>query len=270
MIHTKMHRLLASLHAYDVRTDSASREYAIAQIKAYTNKPHYILSDALVEALGAEEVYRTIDALVTAGVARMPVDECVVECEAEMVGNVPVRGFIFYRMTDVDWIEFYVAFLAPDGSSFGMPKGGTIRILPGTGGDKFEHYYETRGCDRTIGTLVARSLAMLIVLTHTRGVRKEVTTREHLAKLNKARVASKKSEVPAYTVFHIGHTYDASGNKSTWHPGSTMRPHLRAGHVRNQACGVKHKDHKFVFIKAVLVNCERAEDLKHVPKVIAI
>jgi len=56
------------------------------------------------------------------------------------------------------------------------------------------------------------------------------------------------------TLLHLSHYHDSSGKRHGVSTGRHVRLHLRAGHIRNQACGLGFKDHRQVFIKPVVVN----------------
>ncbi len=267
MIHTKIHKLN---DGYNKRATDA---WADTMGKKFKDKPHYVLDPDLFQCLKPTDIEKTIDALLDADVLHTPYDECVVEMETALTTGEKVVGFVALKHMDGIWM-FDLSILRADGSVMGTPAPGYVGILRSEPQHSDNRDYDCRHVMRFdkeregLNAVVGAALCVLIVLSHTRGVAKEVVNADALAKLNKARKSRGNSTIPAYTVFKIGHTYNSAGNSTAWHPGTKMRPHLRAGHVRQQVCGAGRKDRKLIFVEPVLVNCDTTDNLVHVPKLV--
>jgi hypothetical protein len=96
----------------------------------------------------------------------------------------------------------------------------------------------------------------LIVMLATRGVEKEV---KH-SKL--ARLGIGKARAEYTTTLRIGALHERSDG--TPNPTSATRcPHLRRGHIRNQAYGPSFEHHKKIWIEPVFVNGDHEEIERH-------
>jgi len=278
MIHTKIHKLIAKLKDPTCTNSTMSPERVAALANLFTNHPHYVITDELAEALHNGNAFRTVDALLQMGVARMPHLECVVEFSCNFSNNQHGTAFMWLgydteEPTDKDWVSAYTAYLLDDGAVVGWKHLYKIRPsanAPGSiGEDGYQYHYdwEVKSDDQKTAQKAVIALVYLLTLTHTQGVVGEKVTEADLSKLNKSRAAKGQVTIPAYTVFKVTHTHDASGKKVVWHPGSKMRPHLRAGHLRHQPCGTGRKERKVIFVEPCLVNCADASDVKHIPKI---
>jgi len=270
MIHTKLHILLEGLlHRPEPNVKTYARDLAMR----LQSVPHFVLDDQLMDAIDPVDVERTIDALLDADAIGLPFEKCLVEKRMTSKSGEDGHIFVLFEAMEGYW-NFELHWLAAKAlEAKGMDAPGRIRIercdpLPDPKGDYSPRYrFMIEQSHKSIDAAVVVTLSMLIVLTHTRGVVKEVVTADSLRKLNRSRTAKGKQPVPSYTLYKIGHTYDKDGKKAAWHPGTKMRPHMRAGHVRQQVCGAGRADRRLVFIAPVLVNCAREEELVHKPRV---
>src|SRR5262249_51587558 len=78
-------------------------------------------------------------------------------------------------------------------------------------------------------------------------------------KLNAARAKTSKPPIPQHVVISIGEVFDNNGKAHAFGHGSS-RPHLRRGHIRQQAHGPQHRERKPIFISPMWVNYAPVDD----------
>lgn len=280
MIETRIHKVSALLDDCEPgKQMQLTRDIIDAQL------PHYILTNELLDALTMTDACATAAALYNADAMHLPFTDCVVEHQTSTITNNgprPATAFVLISESDSLPGEFagYAFFLCddcvwcmPSALQFGVRQSTQPRDDSNLYGIEFrlnlDRVRHKDGQPDPFDSLVLHDFLRLVTLTHTRGVAKRETTERDLAKLNKARAKSGKPQITPYTVLHITKSTATAANGSrSWHEGVKMRPHLRAGHTRNQVCGVGRAERKIVFVPPCLVNCESANDLPQRTRVV--
>lgn len=106
---------------------------------------------------------------------------------------------------------------------------------------------------KTLMRLASTALSLLLVLLATKNVDKnEIKNKQLLAgKFNSSQAYRK--DYPITTTLTIGKITENHESVGT---GSTVRPHLRRGHIRNQHYGPNNEMTKKIFIQPVFVNAD--------------
>lgn len=268
MIHTRLHKLLEQLENPGQVTEPKLFAALQMLVPLLKSTPHYVLTPELIEVVQTNIVDSTVDALMDAGVARLPYGMCLVEMRQQCKQGGWGHSFLLCQQhnTGPKWDCFFL-YMHDDGGVQSLDRPVTLSLTPynpdtDAGLERVTKYvWETSHRLGTIGITTAAAVGVLLTLTHTRGVVKETVTSERLAKLNKSRAGKGKQPVLPYTVYRIGHTYTATGEKVTYAPGCKRRPHLRAGHTRMQRYGTGRQLEKLIFIEPILVNCESEADV---------
>ena len=249
MIHTKRHEVLDLMRTSPPQKGEEELFKLVKGVFENTHLPHYVLSAELLMSLDAEAVEATGQAMAQAGVARLPHDEMMVEVR---VGT--TSQFIMF-------------------SSFKKKTGGLMVRYDGAHVECYPYIVELQVLPNgevehggsgpvELSNRIAAIYAVAVVLSHTRGLAKEVVTEDTVRKLNKARAAKKRAPVLPYTVLHIGRVYRKDG--TTYKHDSTgvmRRPHLRKGHARRQKYGPNWSQERWIFVPAAFVNWSEGDDL---------
>jgi hypothetical protein len=115
---------------------------------------------------------------------------------------------------------------------------------------------------KIIGDRVGATYIIALVLSHTRGLAKEVVTSESMRQFNKARAKKKRAPVLDHTVLRVGRVYCKSGKASKHVEGTAARrPHLRKGHARKQKYGPNWSLERWIFVPAIFVNWSEGDDV---------
>lgn len=277
MIHTKIHNLREILIKGTHNGTVQSQRMLKILSGAVAEFNHFVLTPELLSTVSRKDAMDTVDALYQVNQVHLPFPDMIVEFDLPMTnddGSVSTQRafFIYYEQDNV--IHCYAAYLVRNQAVGGMVAPVHVRLVDADAVPENENRHFQFMVDggedgeRESVVWLLSILTYIYTLTYTRGVRREQVTSDQLRKLNKARAAHKKLPITPYTVFHIGKVYDTKGASTTWHPGTKMRPHLRSGHVRQQACGVGRKDHKLVFIEPLLVNCTSRDEIDRKPRVV--
>jgi hypothetical protein len=202
--------------------------------------PKYAVASSLLSVLARDDIQRSVIAMIEAGIAHLPFAPLLVEFSVAP----DFRRFVLLDEAE-DGFSAGHALLYRDEMADISPTKAFVAVRPcGLHVDRFSD--ESEG--RAIG--LAASIALLML--NIRGVDKQMIEPEAL---NRARQKRGKTRIPSHTVLRIGTIFDRSGRGSVpGVEGRHMPVHMRAGHVRMQACGEGFADRKAVFIPPVLVN----------------
>ena len=285
-IGTKLHKALDYAKAQGLPI-----QYDI--LTAGLSVPHYCIDRSIIDLFRSGAAILSVDAMFQAGVAHLPFPKMLVEL---WTGN-PWRYFLLLEELDPEEnggqiVGCELVELVNDGiwprtmaMDFAYSQNSTkpdlevfnrivedMRLAPPDDGEDVRtpdgRYpsWHVRFTDDTRPDILphaAAAISAAMLMTHINGLARE---KVEVGKLNKARAASGKREIPEHTIVRLGHVYDRSGQKHAIGSGHTMPIHMRAGHVRNQAHGPGMKLRKLVWIEPVLVNYRDGTDLPKPPR----
>jgi len=199
---------------------------------------HYVIADDLLAALPRADVQNSIAAMIEADMARLPFPELLVEFSVEP----GVTRFLWLREAPGGF-EATTAMLSAKGLAT-VPKRPALVTLQGSALCVRDHADERDGRAIILGT------AFALLMLNIAGVEKQ---RIEPSRLNKAREKRGDAPIPAHVVLRIGVVYGRDGRLIT-SAHALKKVYLRAGHVRQQACGKGWSEHKPVYIAPQLVN----------------
>lgn len=266
-VHTKLHIL-----AENVLTTSdgivekgrilhGADHFAIA---AMLKAASFVIDNEVLHLVARSDVLKSINAMLEAGIARLPYDPMVVEFQLD---NSEFREFVLLKEGAArEFIVHYAAFhlvteisividvpvrcvLTAHGSQHGVnvffPKQPNIAYA----------------LKRSVGNSVGLALLLALLMLNTKGIDKEVI--EVGPALNKKRVASGKKPIPKHSVVHIGRIYRRDGTaierpegqRGGWH----VTMHWRCGHTRNVPFGKGRTGRRLVYVPACIVNFQPDE-----------
>lgn len=220
------------------------------------SKPHYVVDRRLTEMFAREDVARSITAVIEAGLARLPFPELVVEFDAED----SVRRFVLLRESPGQ-VQFEASIITLNGPALTVTREPTtigIARFPVPG---FQVGHSSGSELDRLAAVFAAAVAMLML--NIQGIDKELIEPRAL---NAQRVAKGRPAIPRHTLLRIGTIIDSHGNQARFTDGRHMPLHLRAGHVRHQACGKGNADRKLIYIPPVLVNFKPGDEDRPVPQ----
>lgn len=217
--------------------------------------PHYVVDPSLIDLLTRGDVRASINAMIEAGIARLPFAEMLIETETG-----PTRNFILLEEYQ-DRFRAQVAVLR-DGNLTSAAEVDPNPYTMELGDTAVSVDEPTKTSHPTWMKLAAVTLGVALLMLNIQGVEKEVI---EPSRLNKSRKASGKPSIPTHSVMRIGHVYDTNGNRLGLGAGRQMPVHMRAGHARHQHYGEGNLLTKIVYIPPVLVNFKPGEVVR-VPK----
>jgi hypothetical protein len=94
-------------------------------------------------------------------------------------------------------------------------------------------------------TLTSAAMLAATAILSAKGTKREIVSAP--TKLNVARAKTNKPPIPQHVVIRIGEVFDKNGKAHAFGHGSP-RPHLRRGHIRQQAHGPQNSERKQIFI----------------------
>lgn len=206
---------------------------------------HYVIAPDLLQAMSRDDVVSSIGALVQCGIARLPYKNLLVE----FTPAPPIVRFVWLSEADGK----IVARVGAWSPSLAILSDHDVNVVLGeTSVEITGNTLENEGETAVVAAMIA--LQMLNI----RGIE-----REHIEckRLNVQRERHNKPSIGKHTLLKIGVVYDREGAEVARGSGGIKSVYLRAGHVRNQACGPKYQDHKLIYIEPVLVNY-RAGDVE--------
>lgn len=268
--------------------------------------PKIVLDQELIDSAPIELVRKSTDAMVEAGVARLPFPEVCVE----MVGKHDAYDqHWFFGMTEntkreaIKVPSMFVGLgertFTPDYavSTFTIVKdeqgkqglrarhatylvnlervdGNTMAVIRGVTG---KHITDLDQIDQPTAKqeasedhfYVGRAIAYTLLVTNMRGIEKEVI---EPTRLNKARALRGQPAIPPHTVLRLGHIYDRKGRSISVNEARRrqMPMHFRKGHTRQQRFGKGLEESKLIYIQPCIVNFDPAsEDTPKTPNYVA-
>jgi hypothetical protein len=245
--------------------------------------PHVLVERSLFERIRSDDPFRaglirTLQDLKTAGLLHLPYPEMVVElpdvngvCEIDDTSPFALRSaFVsLSRNPDGDFVAHASLIVKGDSKgrmAFASPFGGTIEAtgsgleitfgtislnkgseahgdLSGLIGDATDFGFDS--------TLTSAAMLTATAILSAKGTKREIVSAP--AKLNAARAKTNKPPIPQHVVISIGEVFDNNGKAHAFGHGSP-RPHLRRGHIRQQAHGPQHSERKQIFINPIRIN----------------
>lgn len=264
MIKTKLHKMLDE-YRQSCRETLALGHKTVRPIDFYDKfdgpYPHYIIDENADNVLRSDAAIETLNALADAGLAHLPHEMCLIEATCyEKDTDVSGRGVLL--CTEVADKHFKVDALFYMGDAmFGISHVASIKI-------EGHEWVVNDAPAKSIAAFLVYLVGALILMTHTRGMAREVVTAECLRKFNKARTKLGRPTVRPYTVLKIGTVYDREGKAHTYSLGCKMRPHLRKGYIRNQRVGVGRTQTKPTWVSPTFVNYVEGDPVPTAPPIV--
>lgn len=210
--------------------------------------PHYVIDRQLSDMLAREDVARSIAALIEAGIARLPFPSLVVEFD----DGLGVRRFAhLFEFGD----EFRCVMAVLNGPALTVTRDPiSVRLSSSAKAGLHVSGPSASALDQLAAAFGA---AVAMLMLNIQGIEKDVIVPHAL---NAARAKNQKPAVPRHTLLRIGTVVDKSGRETSFGNVRHMPLHLRAGHVRHQACGKGRVDRRLVYIPPTLVNFKPGDD----------
>lgn len=211
---------------------------------------HYVIRADLLQAMGRDDVQRSVAAMIDAEMAKLPFPSLMVE-----FSPIPeTTRFVWLKESD-ETIEALPAMLSARGLATVPREWAKISLRAG------KMTIEGAASEADAGAIVLAAGFGLLML-HVEGVEKQLI--QHSA-LNKARERTGKPHIPEYTLMRIGTVYDREG-KPVGAGSALEHVYLRAGHARHQAFGPGWSEHRWIYIAPQLVNYRPGAELDTRPR----
>lgn len=288
-IHTKMHEIDAL-----AREGVGAGEYAAEAreiVREMQKLPLYVLDHDLLRSLDEKAVIKSLHAMHSAGVLRLPFPKMVAEIWSGLPND---RWFILLEDVGksgafdgvvVPWlrnspVDHGIRDPIPFKTQWQLPNEGDAGA---EGGFRYEYVSKQPMAEQAFWQ-IARAIMLCCLMSHVNGIERKVI--EAPVKLNKHRARAGKPAIRTHTVVRIGHVYDRGGRAVRVTEGNrrTMPIHMRAAHTRRQWHGEEwlalhpeaeigkngvEEGHHLIFVEAVLVNYKDGTDLeKPLPKIV--
>lgn len=216
----------------------------------------YFVDNEVVQVITRGDAWKSIRALVDAGLMKLPFSPLMIEYNA----TDKFRWFILLEDKG-DHFKAQAVFrhVSTETTVFSSRD---VRVTL----DNKQFQCDGIRTDQDANAIVC-AICMALLFLNTKGIEKQV--RQHDG-LNKARAKKGKSSVPPYTTIRIGTVYDrdGKGTKVAEGTGRTMPVHLRAAYTRAQHFGPNNSEVKQVYIEACIVNY-RPESGADMPSLVA-
>jgi hypothetical protein len=217
----------------------------------YQNSAKYLVENDVVQIIQREDAFKSVQALVEAGIMKLPYSPMVMEFSA----TEQFRWFIL-MIDKGECIKCTAIFLH-------LPTDRTVYACP-----QADLYIEKDGmvCNgpeqMQHGHAIIAAATMALLFLNTKGIEKTHITCDAL---NKQRERKGRSLIPAVTVIRIATVYDRNGKATKHVSGGKMRVHLRAGYTRRQHYGPGNEQTKIVYIEPCLVNFQPGDEMPAAP-----
>lgn len=213
--------------------------------ETYASAAKYYIEADVVDLIQREDGFASIQAMMEAGICRLPFNPMVVEFSA--TNN--FRWFILLEeqghgenSNDIKCQCVYHHF--PTGRTMYSSRDAILTM--DTVGFNMEGVATKQDAHAAIA-----AVTMCLLLLNTKGIDKEIIYPE---KLNKVRVKSGKPSIPSVTTLRIGTVYDREGRGIKLGSAGKVRVHWRAAYSRRQHHGPNNSLVKMVYIPPCLVN----------------
>lgn len=210
--------------------------------------PHYVVDDRLVQMFTREDVTRSVEAIIGAGIARLPYPSLLIEFEAEPT----VRRFV--RLDEYFGFSFTARIFTLSSPLLTIT---SDPVKANLSTDPAGIVIDADKASDMEKLSAAFAICVGLLMLNIQGVDKEVIETE---KLNRNRERSGKAGIPRHTLLRVGTVYDRNGKPVTSAGAYRMPVHLRAGHVRNQAYGKGRTERKPIYIPPTLVNYQPGDE----------
>ena len=245
-------------------------------------RQRYVLSRELFKSVSPEEVDKTWVDMIKMGIAKPPYQHFEIEMSSENVfasqitipAGTPYNNFddlvtnAAWRTNTIKGLDVLIKYDFTDDDLLAKLLAFTTSMWVGFDGN-FKKFVPTTGDIYAAGTpkgivevkfaslpkFCDNMLILLIVLLATKNIEKKVKV-DKLARLG---IGKNKHRPYTTTYLNIGkvtESIDKSG-KVVNPTGRQVRPHLRAGHIRNQHYGINNKYTKQIFIEPCFVNADK-------------
>ncbi|CAM5576094.1 hypothetical protein MAUB1S_09685 [Mycolicibacterium aubagnense] len=225
-------------------------------VAAMQQAPCYSISREIVGIMDRRDVQDSVIAMVEAGIARLPYAPLLVEFSVEEC----VRRFVLLDEVG-DRIQACCAALYRERLADVSESRAVVSL------HELNGISITRYRDAEEGGAIILAVTVALLMLNTAGIDKQVIDP---AALNAQRVKRGRAAIPSHTVIRIGTIFDRSGRAVTGSTGRHMPVHLRAGHVRHQACGPDRADRKLIYVPPVLVNYREGDQPRQVKRLVRL
>lgn len=210
----------------------------------YDQAAKYYIQNDVVDLITKEDGMKSVQALIEAGICRLPFDPMMVEFAA----TPEIRWLILLEEQGedkkFDFLCQCIFLHLTTGKTYYSSRNAELYMTN-------EGFMVDNVNSKQDGHAAVCALTTCLLLLNTKGIEKEVI---HPTKLNIARAKSGKMQIPKVTTLRIGTVYDRDGKGHRVGPSGPPRVHLRAGHTRRQHHGPGNSQTKIVYIAPVLVN----------------
>lgn len=213
----------------------------------------YHVADDVVEIMGREDTYKSVNALIEANLLRLPYDPIVIEFSATSA----FRRFVLLEQKEENFLAHSYFIRLSDESFYTASEEAELTVTR-------EFMQVNKVIDDKDGQAIACAATMALLFLNVKGLDKQVIKPDGL---NKAREKKGKPAIPSVTTIRIGTIYDRDDKivKRGGNTGRKMRVHLRAGYTRNQHYGKGNELTKIVYIPPVVVNYSPGDVMPEMP-----
>jgi hypothetical protein len=212
--------------------------------RKYQDAAKYYIDADVVGLIQRDDGLRSVQALIEAGICRLPYNPMMVEFQA----TDKFRWFILLEEqpedSKFDFLCQCIFMHLPTRKTYYSSKDAELFMTD-------EGFIVNNVATQQDAHAAICAVTMSLLLLNTTGIEKEVVCPE---KLNAIRHKKGEPAIPRVTTLRIGTVYDREGKAHSIGTGGMRRVHLRAGHTRRQHYGKGNAEIKIVYIPPVLVN----------------